>query len=381
MATAAPSGSIDWCRAVSRTYLIAWAVGLAACVCITAPARAALVNFAAVIDGAQETPPNGSPAFATGTFVMDTGLDTLSVSVVILVPPPSGEIAAHIHGFVPPGVPAGVLFGLPPGSPKIAVWSFLPAQEADIIAGLAYVNIHSAAFPGGEIRGQILRVPSCGDSIVDGGEQCDDGNTDNDDCCDSTCQYEANGSPCEGTNLCTAGQCDGAGSCVGTIRTGCRSALKSSLTIKNPSGDKDKLIWKWLKGAATTLGEFGSPTTTTEYALCVYAGTSAVPIIEAEVAPSGTLWAPAGTTGLKYKDPAGTADGVTKVTLKEGVAGKAKALLKGKGADLPNPPAGPYTLPVTAQLVNSDNSVCFEGVYDLADIKKNEAEQFKAKTQ
>ena len=377
MATTAPSGLIGGSRIVSKSSLIAWAVGLAACVCITTPARAALVNFAAVVNGAQETPPNGSPALATGTFVMDTALDTLSVNVVILIPPPSGEIAAHIHGFAAPGVPAGIRFGLPPGSPKIAVWNFLPADEPSIIAGLTYVNLHSAAFPGGEIRGQILRVPSCGDGIVDGGEQCDDGNTDNGDCCNSACQYEANGNPCEGASLCTAGQCDGAGSCVGTIRSGCRGALKSSLMIKNPSGDKDKLGWKWLKGAATTLAEFGSPTTTTEYALCVYAGTSATPIIEAEVAPSGTLWAPAGTTGLKYKDATGVSDGVTKVILKEGALDKAKALLKGKGANLPDPPAGPYTLPVTAQLVNSANNICFEGVYSSA--IKNEAEQFKAK--
>ena len=374
------SAASRWVRIVSSRYALVLVAGL--CWTLAVPARAALVNFNAVINGAQETPPNLSPALATGTFVMDTVADTLSVNVVITVPPPSGELFSHIHGYALPGVPAGIVFGLPNGSPKLAVWNFGPADEPQIIAGSAYVNIHSNALPAGEIRGQILCVPSCGDGILDGGEQCDDGNTDDDDCCDSTCQYEANGSPCEGANLCTAGQCDGAGNCVGAVRNNCRSALKSSLMIKNPSGDKDKLVWKWLKGDATTLAEFGSPTTTTEYALCVYAGTSAAPILEAEVGPSATLWAPAGTTGLKYKDPAGTtSDGVTKVLLKEGAAGKAKTLLKGKGADLPDAPAGPYTLPVTAQLVNSTNSVCFEGVYDTGDIIKNETELFKAKAQ
>jgi hypothetical protein len=61
------------------------------------------------------------------------------------------------------------------GSAKNAIWNFSQAQEANIIAGLTYVNIHSSAFPGGEIRGQIVRVPSCGDGILDGGESCDDG--------------------------------------------------------------------------------------------------------------------------------------------------------------------------------------------------------------
>ncbi|MDB5871314.1 MAG: hypothetical protein JWQ07_756, partial [Ramlibacter sp.] len=32
-----------------------------------------------------------------------------------------------------------------------------PAQAADLMAGLWYVNIHSTQFPGGEIRGQLRR--------------------------------------------------------------------------------------------------------------------------------------------------------------------------------------------------------------------------------
>jgi hypothetical protein len=107
--------------------LLAAVLALAA---LGAPAGAAIVNFAATIDGSQETPPIVTPAMASGTFVMDTTANTLSVNVIITAPPPSGETAAHIHGFAPPGVPAGILFGLPLGSPKIAVWNFLEAQEA-----------------------------------------------------------------------------------------------------------------------------------------------------------------------------------------------------------------------------------------------------------
>jgi cysteine-rich repeat protein len=359
-------------------YALVLVAGL--CGTLAVPARAALVNFAAVIDGAQETPPNLSPASATGTFVMDTVADTLSFNVVIVVPPPTGEILAHIHGFAPPGVPAGILMPLPLGSPKIGVWNFLPAQEANIIAGLTYVNIHSNALPGGEIRGQILRVPTCGDGILDGGEQCDDGNTDNGDCCDSACQYEANGSPCEGATLCTAGQCDSAGTCVGAIRTNCRSATKTLLLVKNKLPDAgDKLKFKWTKGAATMVGDFGSPTTTTEYALCVYAGTSAAPIVEAEVAPSATRWTPNGVTGFKYYDPGHTSDGAHRMFLSSGIGGKAHVDYKGKGPNLPDPPPGPYTLPVTAQLVNSSNNVCFEAVFNINDVITNSMVKFKAK--
>ena len=349
-----------------------------------ASASATMVQFvAAPIDGANETPPNGSVAMASGTFTMDTVANTLSVNVVITVPPPSGEILAHIHGFAPPGTPAGILFGLPLGSPKITVWNFTEPDEAGIIAGLTYVNIHSNAFPGGEIRGQIVRVPTCGDGILDAGETCDDGNLVNGDCCSSLCQVEAFASPCaDDGDPCTLDECDGAGNCgVGAPRSSCRTALKSLLAIKNNADDtKDKLIWKWLKGEATTQGDFGMPTGTTAYTLCLYAGTTSAALGSADI-PPGANWAPISDKGYKFKDKTGTPEGIQKVVLKGGAAGKAKALVKGKGANLPDVLTGVLPLPVTAQLVNDANAVCFEGQYDSADVKKNDGTQFKAKAQ
>jgi hypothetical protein len=119
-------------------------------------ASAAILNFSATIDGLQETPPNASPATGTATLIMDTTANTLSYTINyggLLAP----ETAAHIHGFAAPGVPAGILHPLPAANPKIGVWNFTEAQEASIIGGLTYVNIHTSLFPGGEIRGQILQ--------------------------------------------------------------------------------------------------------------------------------------------------------------------------------------------------------------------------------
>jgi cysteine-rich repeat protein len=54
----------------------------------------------------------------------------------------------------------------------------------------------------------------CGDGFVGPGQQCDDGNVNNGDCCSSTCQFEAAGSSCSTTNLCVTGStCDGSGTC------------------------------------------------------------------------------------------------------------------------------------------------------------------------
>jgi len=66
-------------------------------------------------------------------------------------------------------------------------------------------------YPSGFWPGNV----SCGNGVVDPGEQCDDGNTANGDCCGSTCQFEASGSACASDgNLCTNDVCNGAGACT-----------------------------------------------------------------------------------------------------------------------------------------------------------------------
>jgi cysteine-rich repeat protein len=62
---------------------------------------------------------------------------------------------------------------------------------------------------------QFFTIPECGNGQVELGEQCDDGNTDDGDCCSATCQFEASGSTCaEDGDACTDDVCDGAGTCA-----------------------------------------------------------------------------------------------------------------------------------------------------------------------
>ena len=59
------------------------------------------------------------------------------------------------------GQNASPQISLPSGSPKVGTPVALTGpQQADLIAGLWYINIHSQAFPGGEIRGQVLTAPT-----------------------------------------------------------------------------------------------------------------------------------------------------------------------------------------------------------------------------
>jgi hypothetical protein len=163
---------------------------------------------------------------------------------------------------------------------------------------------------------------------------------------------------------------------------GCRAAGKSSLLLKAEPGG-EKLIWKWLRGDATDVGDFGDPQMgLTAYSLCVYSGAGNTMIMEVGPLPQATCdgglcWQPTGS-GYRYKDSAATNDGVRRVALKAGGAGKAKTMVKGKGSNLPLPAFGPtgLTLPITAALVNSAGE-CWAASYTSATA--NGPTEFKAK--
>ena len=117
-----------------------------------------LKEFIAVINGGQEVPPVNSPfqGVAHMTFDPSTKMLSFSISFDGLTSP---EVAAHFHAPARPGIAAGVLFPLPAGNPKIGTVGPLTNQEIGWLQqGRFYINIHSANFPPGEIRGQVLRI-------------------------------------------------------------------------------------------------------------------------------------------------------------------------------------------------------------------------------
>jgi hypothetical protein len=133
---------------------------------------------------------------------------------------------------------------------------------------------------------------------------------------------------------------------------------------------------------ATMLAEYGDPTTTATYVICVYDGSGNPQPLLSSAAAGGTckkgkLCWQAKTTSYKYNDALLTPDGIQGVQLKEGlVNGKAKIQVEPRGINLP-PPTLPLTLPVTGQVKDTDTGVCWEAVYTTADV--NDGVKFKAK--
>jgi len=163
------------------------------------------------------------------------------------------------------------------------------------------------------------------------------------------------------------------------------AANKASLVIKSNGGTRDKLIWKWTKGEATSGLDFGDPTGgDTTYTLCVYgqvAGTAQL-ALQAQVPAGGSCdgapcWQ-ATSKGFAYRDSAGAADGIKKITLKSGAAGKAKIIIKGGGVELDTPPLPLAQDPqVIVQLKNTFQAGrCWEARYSPP-AKQNDTVQFK----
>lgn len=92
-----------------------------------------------------------------GTFTLDPATKVLTYNVTYEgLTGPAG--AAHIHGPADPGGNAPPVVPFPSAaSPITGTATLTDAQIADLKAGKWYVNVHTAANRGGEIRGQIVK--------------------------------------------------------------------------------------------------------------------------------------------------------------------------------------------------------------------------------
>jgi hypothetical protein len=120
-----------------------------------APVSAEMLAFKADLKGASEVPPNDSPA--TGTATVDVDTATKEAKWTVQYSGMTGEAtAAHIHGPAAVGENAGPAVDMS-GKIESGSGTLTDAQLADLQAGKMYVNIHTAKFPDGEIRGQLAK--------------------------------------------------------------------------------------------------------------------------------------------------------------------------------------------------------------------------------
>ena len=139
---------------MTTTMFAAFALGAA--VLFAGPASAE--TFKATLDAKSEVPPNASTATGTADINYDPASKKLSWKLTY-----SGlsgpATAAHFHGPAEPGKNAGVAVAIPNAgtSPAEGSATLTDAQAADLEAGKYYVNVHTAANPGGEIRGQVTK--------------------------------------------------------------------------------------------------------------------------------------------------------------------------------------------------------------------------------
>jgi len=106
------------------------------------------------LSGQNEVPPNSSGGSGTGKVELDGNVLKWNVSYSGLTGPVT---AGHFHGPAQPGANAGVVvpFAGPLASPIIGSATLTPAQVDQVKQGLWYINLHTAANPGGELRGQV----------------------------------------------------------------------------------------------------------------------------------------------------------------------------------------------------------------------------------
>ncbi len=146
--------------AVSLVAIGAWSVPVR-----PAPAAPQAIRYEAQMNGASETPPNTSTATGTATFVLDGNRLRYTVTVLGLSGPAT---MAHIHvgakgasgppayGFEIKKVAAGTLAeGYIDLSKEVSKGVSGDSLKTLLANGNAYVNVHTAAHPGGEVRGQI----------------------------------------------------------------------------------------------------------------------------------------------------------------------------------------------------------------------------------
>ena len=144
---------------ISRRHLIV-AACLTGIMTWAAPSQAAPQSFKVTLTGAQQVPPVQTSAIATADLSYDpaTRVVTWSVTYSGLSGPAT---MAHFHGPAAAGKNGPPVIwltekGKPVENPIKGEATLTPEQAQQFSAGEWYINVHTQANPGGEVRGQVV---------------------------------------------------------------------------------------------------------------------------------------------------------------------------------------------------------------------------------
>jgi hypothetical protein len=132
------------------------------------PSSAALWFLQATLTGSQEVPPVTTNASGTLFGSYDDVSKTISLAILINGISQGNLTASHLHR-APAGSNGPVIFNIGGGAAYAVLGGqlmkvisnapFPAAEEVHLLAGNVYINVHTTAFPAGEIRGQITALP------------------------------------------------------------------------------------------------------------------------------------------------------------------------------------------------------------------------------
>ena len=143
-------------------HLFAIAASSLALLLKSTPAAAVTIVYNVTLSGTQSVPVNVTTAFGSATVTVDDVANTVAVVMSFSGLTGGNASAAHIHCCVATSanglavIPFTSFAGTASGTYANTFTGVSAANIAGIEAGLAYINIHNAVFPGGEIRGDIL---------------------------------------------------------------------------------------------------------------------------------------------------------------------------------------------------------------------------------
>ena len=140
---------------------------------VAAPVHALPITFTATLSGDQEAPPVTTAASGTATLTLNEAQTRLEIMVTLSGLDLDGSqtldagdnvVAMHIGAGVAIDPVAGTVF---------SAWDLLEGnnttlseQLSALLQGNLYLNFHTPDHPGGELRGQIVRVPEPGSLLI-----------------------------------------------------------------------------------------------------------------------------------------------------------------------------------------------------------------------